>query len=104
MILNGRNNFRQILAGSLSCLNVEIRNLIGSGCQALHVVIMDRIGVFNTDRPGMGDDKFRFERYHVAFGYYVAAAGRDDRELIDLDAYTVAYETGVLSVAHVISG
>ena len=79
MILNGRNNFRQILAGSLSCLNVEIRNLLGSGCQALHVVIMDRIGVFNTDRPGMGDDKFRFERYHVAFGYYVAAAGRDDR-------------------------
>ena len=79
MILNGRNYLRQILAGSLSCLNVEIRNLLGSGCQALHVVGLDRIGVFNPDRPGVGDDKLRFERYHVAFGYYVAAAWRNYR-------------------------
>ena len=61
---------------------------------------MDNIGVLYTNRSHSGNHEFRFEGYHVSIGYDVAAAGGDNRELVDLDAESVAHEACFLTVAH----
>ena len=60
------------------------------------------IGILYAYSTRVGYHKLRLESYHVMFLQYVAATRGYDRQLVDFYAHAVAYETGVLAVAHVI--
>lgn len=75
-------------------------NLGRSICDALQTVILNDESAFDAYCPHMRDDEFRFECNDIVTLQYVTATRGYDRKFVDLNAYSMTYETCMLAMSH----